>query len=718
MVFFNPSIPRETASWLTAGLQRARRLAASAQLLGVLDQIVVSGASFAATLLLGRTNSAALGEYSLAISVVAMMLAAQNALVLLPFAIRVNGGDVDARAHAGDALALSAVWSLLAAVLCLAVAGSAAVLHASGPVAAIALTLGLILPFVALREFARRFALARLRMDAVLMLDIGAALIQIGGLAALEGLHALSGMTAAATLGLSCAVSAIAAAFVARNDFIVSVRHVWQAAERSWTLGKWLLLGQLASQVQSYGAYWLSSIIAGAAVTGVYAACMSIIGFANPVVFGVGNVLTPKLAQAWRHGAGPGIRREARKNAFLLGALVAAFCLVVAVVGEDVMEMLLPGHEYQDHGAVLIVLAFALLAMALGMPASNALASMERPRAIVVVGSLSAAVTVVLVTLLMTEWGLIGAAYGYLAGNAIGTAGRWFAFLIISRSAHEPAPPLHVLQRLAGTQGEATRLGGGDYAAVFAVRPAGGEPVVTKIYHASADASMAQAEFDALAPLSAALDGRTFAGWTMRVPRPLTLSHAPLALAMSAVPGRKFEDCQFEDSAHVQEAGKAFAAALQALWSAGLKHGDLGLRNLLFDLETRTIALVDPGTAASCPACHCGRQSAAALDLAHLVAELTTDVNDLVSGSSARAHKQVFVTAVLRHALQNDGADRAGLLEEMQAGVTAHLAGTLATAVTPRGLWNRLVRSIAERRLADLIGGLQRESASPQSQAA
>jgi len=154
------------------------------------------------------------------------------------------------------------------------------------------------------------------------------------------------------------------------------------------------------------------------------------------VAIGIGNVLTPKLVQAWQHGASPRIRKEARKNAALLGMLVGAFCLLVALAGEDVLELLLPGHEYQDQKTVLIVLALALLATSVGMPASSALASMERPRAIVVVGGLGAAVTVFLVALLMAEWGLIGAAYGYLAGSAIAAAGRWLAFLIISRNAH------------------------------------------------------------------------------------------------------------------------------------------------------------------------------------------------------------------------------------------------------------------------------------------
>jgi hypothetical protein len=187
---------------------------------------------------------------------------------------------------------------------------------------------------------------------------------------------------------------------------------------------------------------------------------------------------------------------------------------------------------------------------------------------------------------------------------------------------------------------------------------------------------------------------------------------------MAAVPGRKLEDVQSRGSTHVQEVAAAFAAGMQVLWSAGLKHGDLGLRNVLFDFERRTIAMVDPGTAESCPVCHRAGRSAIALDLGHLIAELTTDVNDLVGGSSGRASKQDFVTAVLRHALQSAGPERLPLLADIRASVTDHLADALVAAVTPRGIWNRLVRSVAERRVADLLGSMEREIAAPPSKTA
>ena len=75
------------------------------------------------------------------------------------------------------------------------------------------------------------------------------------------------------------------------------------------------------------------------------------------------------------------------------------------------------------------------------MPAAYALATMERPRAIVVIGTVSAAVAVILVWLLTAEWGALGAAYGLLGANLVGTVGRWAALSVLVSRADELTLP-------------------------------------------------------------------------------------------------------------------------------------------------------------------------------------------------------------------------------------------------------------------------------------
>ena len=85
--------------------------------------------------------------------------------------------------------------------------------------------------------------------------------------------------------------------------------------------------------------------------------------------------------------------------------------------------------------SLLLPLALAMLASAVGMPASNGLAAMERPEVIFKIGLFAVALSVVLVPSLVVGWGVVGAAYGFLAGNVAGSVGRWVAFeaLILKR---------------------------------------------------------------------------------------------------------------------------------------------------------------------------------------------------------------------------------------------------------------------------------------------
>jgi hypothetical protein len=69
--------------------------------------------------------------------------------------------------------------------------------------------------------------------------------------------------------------------------------------------------------------YWILMIIGGASVTGVYAACMSVLGFVNPLLTGLGNSFMPRSVLAWNTGGGPKLWREAVQNAVLVGALMA-----------------------------------------------------------------------------------------------------------------------------------------------------------------------------------------------------------------------------------------------------------------------------------------------------------------------------------------------------------------------------------------------------------
>ena len=413
------------ARWRSYWRHSANHLAALA------DQAIVSGTSFAALIMLGRwTDANQLGAYATAVSLLALLLAAQESLITRPYTIQMDHLS-GAAEHAFSSLLLSVALSAAATCVLSAAALMLSAIDAHPSVAEITWALAGMTPFVLTREFARRFAFAHFKVFHVLLLDCAVAASNLVFLSWLSWTGSLSALTALTATGISCAIGSLGWLYVARREFAFRLGVLRTTLKASWGMGKWLLSGQIALQVQGYVAYWLTMVIAGAAITGIYAACMSIVSFANPMLFGLFNILTPKSVRAFRTEGGAGLRRQAALDALLLAALMSVFCVFVLLAGENVMGVVYPGAEYRGHGQILTVLALSALAGAIGAPASIALASAQHTRAVAGVMSFAAVLNVALVWALMTHWGFLGAAYAVLIAEAVGSLGRWIAFLAL-----------------------------------------------------------------------------------------------------------------------------------------------------------------------------------------------------------------------------------------------------------------------------------------------
>jgi len=421
---------KRVASW-PAG-QGLLRLFSGKHVLAWADQAVVSATSFLTLIMIARwTDANQLGAYAIGVSVLAVLLATQDSLITRPYAIQLYRPLGTPAEHAFSSLLLSFLLSAMGMLVLSAAALALSAFGAPRESAEITWALAGTIPFVLIREFARRFSFAHFKMFQALMVDVVVAALNVVLLGWLGWAGQLSAVTAFGAVGVSCAIGAIGWLYLARSEFAFRVGQVRATLKQSWVLGKWLFSGQLALQTQGYMTYWLSMVIAGAAVTGIYAACTSIVAFANPLLFGFFNILIPKSVRALRIEGGAGLRRQAAWDSLLLAAVMSLFCVLILVVGEEVMEFLYPGAEFKGHGQILAVLAFASLAAAIGAPASIALASAERARAGANVTAATAVLNVILVWWLMTNWGLLGAAYALLISEVVGNLGRWIAFLVL-----------------------------------------------------------------------------------------------------------------------------------------------------------------------------------------------------------------------------------------------------------------------------------------------
>jgi O-antigen/teichoic acid export membrane protein len=694
--------------------------------LALADQAVVSGTSLLSTVLVGRfTTPSQFGIYTIALSVLGSLLAVQDALILLPYAIQRHRPSRTSAEHAGISLLHSGLLAAAATAVLVLTAVGALALGADASLVWLILALVLTVPSAMQREFGRGYAFAHLQVAKALILDIAVATLQLGVLGWLGWTGTMSAIGACAALGGACALTSFVWLYYARSNFVIRADQVQQATRESWGLGKWLCAGQVTVSMQGYASYWLLPLLVGMTETGVYAACTSIASLANPLLTAFRNTLTPRAVLAFKEGGGANLCRQAFRDALVLAGGMSLFCVAIFLGGEILMHVIYHEPEYGGQGHVVTVLAVAMMATAAGAPASNALASMERPQAIVLATSVGTTVTLAAIWMLSVEWGLLGAAYGFLAGSVAGAAARWAAFLVVL-ARPDPADCGHasvarVLQKLTQDSAEADwdirSLGEGFHGKIYAVGSRGGSPLwqghrdlVVKLYKpdGAASADTARRQFDAQARLHLAVDGKTVDGWKTRAPLPLYASASPPALVMTMAAGMNLSKSLVQGSDPSPEmldsAARVIVGVLRPYWAAGRLHGDLSLRNILWDPADRVLSLIDVDASAGVSVRDGVSREwyPASLDLAGVLYDVGTDIR--TADRRVVSRKRMFAESVLLAFLTTLDApeEKRRLIEEVRAFARAELQA-LDLSWSPRGLYRLFQRHVATRRIDRLL---------------
>ncbi|MFL5330792.1 MAG: MATE family efflux transporter [Gemmataceae bacterium] len=720
--------------WLTSG--------AGKNTLAIADQALVSGTNFFTTIALARYCGAeVLGVYQLGFTLLIVWMIAQESLVALPYTIQRHRPFAGTPSEfAGSSLLHQLLLSLLA-MATLAVGALALSLQSGVPgLAAATGMLVIVVPLVLLREFARRFAFAHLQMAQAFVLDAAASILQLGGLAILATRGSLSANTAIATIGVSSALCGAVWLFFNRSAFVVCWKLARGALRHNWSLGQWIFASQITIFVQAYFVHWLVAWKVGEAATGVYTACMQMVQFSNPLFLGISNALSPRTAQAFNESGGHEVRRVVYRTTLWLAAAMAVFCVVVFALGDDMLEWLYHGQQYEGHGHTVSILAVAMLITGLGMPASNALSAIRRADVNFWVGLLSAALTILLVPLLVSSWGLVGGAYGFLIGNVAATLGRWIAFewlLDSGRLGSRPTLVSNVLRQFAPEvepgDWEIQPLSAGFQASIFAVRcrnlngapDANGELVVKLFKPAEQQfADSIRGQFEVMARLHKTFDGATADGWRLHAPAPLFHVESPLALVMTLVPGQPLNVCLRTPGRlgepNLRTIADGLTAAMARFWSVGTQaHGDFNFDNILCDSENRCLSFVDPGVREDVAGRPDGRPWwPASRDLARLLFETEVNVKRTLGKPSMRRRQRQLAIEVIRSFVRRIDTTNRRLeaLDEIHDRARDCLTN-LAPSVSPRGAWRWFIRQTASRHIDEILYLLREEVKSGSSQA-
>lgn len=414
----------------------ARLFVSSSSLAAMLDQAVVSAASFITSVFVGRfCGEESLGLYSLGFTLLILVRGVQESLVLTPYTILSPRLSNRRRAsYAGSVL----VHSGLAALISMLIVGLGAVaLSVATGLPRLAPVLGMLavmLPLLLLRELARRFLFADLNLGRALLLDLTVAACQLALIAWLSAVGWLSAITAHTASGLACAVAAVAWLLRSRQGLRIRRRRIAGDWIRNWSLSRWIFAEHLCGIANASSPQWLLALLLGAAATGEFAAATTVVLLLNPFIIGLGNLLGPTTARAYATGGVSEMRRIVQKFTLGLAGLLLLFCLLIAGFGGWALAALY-GPQYAGQGAVVTLLALGLAINALGMGADNALRAVGRPRDTFLASLLALTITLAVGAWLAPAWHIVGIACAALTGNLAGTFARWLAFARCSNAA-------------------------------------------------------------------------------------------------------------------------------------------------------------------------------------------------------------------------------------------------------------------------------------------
>ncbi len=395
----------------------------------LVDQGIVSLTNFLAGVIVGRYCSRGeLGLYSLAFSLLLLVVSFQSALVSVPYTVYcVRVPEEDRAAYSGSTLVHQLSLMVLSVVV-LAVGGLLLAGRVGPPgLAQVVLVVACGLPLFMGREYLRQLFFARLERWPPLLLDAVVAIVQVGSLLALARSGRLSAAAAYVTAGVACGCGVLVSAITVRRWFAWRRARVLPDLKMNWATGRWTFANGLVSLAGAQLYPWLIAASRGAEETGILAACMGVTYLTNPLILGLGNFLAPHAMHAHASGGFVAVRRILRKATLGLAGVMAVVCPTLFIAGGALLRLVY-GARYDGYGLTVGALSLAQAVDVLAMPASYALFLFDRPDVIVKSNLIVLGATVTAGAVLVHLLGPLGVALGLLCGNGLATMFRWRAY--------------------------------------------------------------------------------------------------------------------------------------------------------------------------------------------------------------------------------------------------------------------------------------------------
>jgi O-antigen/teichoic acid export membrane protein len=222
-------------------------------------------------------------------------------------------------------------------------------------------------------------------------------------------------------------VGSLACLAATRPKLLLRWRQVVPVWRRNASLGGWFFADQLFAVANGYFSNWLLACMLGTAATGAYAACISLVLFSNPFILGLSNVLMPRTARASAEGGIAEVHRVVRSATLVIVPVMAAFSSLLTVFSSQLLHLLYKGN-YDGHGQIVAVLAWAGFISSLSIPLTYSFLAVERADVLPKTKVLRVAAGVAASVFLIRNCNdaLMGAALGLLLGETVGVLSMFF----------------------------------------------------------------------------------------------------------------------------------------------------------------------------------------------------------------------------------------------------------------------------------------------------
>lgn len=406
-------------------------------LLVVLDQALVSGTRFLASIIVARAcGPRELGTYAISLSALVLAGCFQEAIITTPYAVLSQRLRGRARAgYAGAATYMHVQASLFSAGLFVALALIGFALQANA-IAAVLLTLAVTLPAFLLADFMRRLAIGHFEVRWAASLDALIAAVQLSGLLIVAQTGHLNGWVALLIVGASCLAAGIVGGLFFARPRIQAVRSTARYWKQGWEFGRWLMASQVVGAIHGMIPAWLLAVTVGTDAAGAFVAVFNLALLANPVLFAVGNLLTPRAARSLVEGGPERVLQVVFGAQRYLLLLTAIFAAVLAWDGERLIHWVY-GESFVGLESAAGLLGLTAATWAVTATCASGLNAFGQQRLGFLATCAGVIVSTCSILLLAPHSTIVGTSFGLLMGCA--TAASLYMWALL-RSARLLAP--------------------------------------------------------------------------------------------------------------------------------------------------------------------------------------------------------------------------------------------------------------------------------------